>query len=253
MNRKEKMIMATSFEIDIALSDATVAGLEANNYQLYGFKGADGTGGVGVPVIWFASETFSNTNQLQWTEQYGAYTSLTTALAPGVQITASSSAQINLGQQAAVAANGVVSVNNKGVAGIIEVLNTTNVPYSCGVSVVNPATKKATPICAFPLFGKGLDTFIPIELVFLTFATAPVNTGTVIEQSFAPGILIDMTGQVAPVALSFDLNNGWSGPGFTTNYPATTDLTGLLINPGDAQTKSRRAARRARALAQIAA
>jgi len=245
--------MANSFQIDIALDSQTVADLDQNGYQLYGFKGADATGGAGVPVVWFSTETFSNTNQLQWTEQYGVYTSLTTNLAPGVQITASSSQPINLGQQATVGPNGVVSVNNSGTAGIIEVLNDTSAPFTCGVSVENPITNASTAICAFPLFGQGLDTFIPIELVFLTFATQPVNTGTVIEQAFAPGILINMTGQTAPVQLSFNMNTGWTGPGFTTNYGPTTSLTALLINPGDALTRSMRAARRAKALAKRAA
>jgi hypothetical protein len=237
--------MANSFEIDIALDDATVENLTENNYQLYGFKGADATGGAGVPVVWFASQTFSSNNQLTWSEQYGAYTSLTTSLAPMTQIRTSSSAKMNLGQQASVGANGVVSVNNSGTAGILEILNTTTSPYTCGASVVNPVTGKASPICAFPLFGNGLDTFVPLELVFLTFATLPVNTGTVIEQSFAPGILIDMTGQTSPVSVSFDINDGWSGPGNTTNYAATASLSGLLINPGDSVAKSGRAARRA--------
>jgi hypothetical protein len=112
--------------------------------------------------------------------------------------------------------------------------------------VLNYVTNVSNPICAFPLFGQGLDQFTPIELAFFMFATTPVNTGTVIEQAFSPGILVDMTGGATSTAVSFDINAGWTGPGNTTNYPATTSLTQLLINPGGSQALSLRASQRAR-------
>ena len=37
-------------------------------------------------------------------------------------------------------------------------------------------------------------TFTPVEKILLMFATAVIDTGSVIEQAFSPGALIDLTG-----------------------------------------------------------
>lgn len=243
--------MSDTFTVNVNLSDATVGAL-GSNFKLYGFKGIDGSGG-GVPVVWFSTDQFSDINAIQWQEQYAGYTSTTTDLVPMAQITASDSKPMNLGQQGAVGPHGVITVNNNGSPGVLEILNTTTTQFTCGVSVFNQITNSASPICAFPLFGQGLDEFAPIELVFLMFATNPVNTGTVIEQSFGPGILIDMTGQTAPVSVSFDINLGWTGPGNTTNFAASAQLVPMLINPGTSQQQSIRAAKRAAARSKKAA
>jgi hypothetical protein len=153
---------------------------------------------------------------------------------------------MNLGQTMNVGAGGVGTVVNTGSPGYLNIYNQTTTPYTCGVSVFNQVTNSANPICAFNLFGGGLDTFVPVEIIYLMFATQAVNTGTVIEQAFAPGIQVNMTGQSTPAPLTFDINNGWTGPGYSTNYPANQNLLPLLINPGGAEAVSVRAATRFR-------
>jgi hypothetical protein len=233
----------TSYSVVIDIDSQSVTTLLQNGYWLYAFQGADGPAD-GVPVVWFNTQAISAVNTITWEEYYSGYTSTTTNLAPGTQIVATFSAPMSLGQEMSVAAGGIGTVTNTGTPGYLEVLNTTNTPYTCGVSVLNPSTNLSNPIAAFPLFGQGLDSFVPVEYCFFMFATQAVNTGSVVEQSFAPGILINMTGQTAPVTVSFDINNGWSGPGNTTNYPANASLQ-MLINPGGASAASVRAAQRA--------
>jgi hypothetical protein len=246
IRRKKKGIaMSTQYSVTISLDSSTVTALQDGGYQLYGFQGVDAPGD-GVPVVWFSTTAFSSTNEIEWEEQYGGYTSTTTNLAPGTQIIASSSAAMNLGQLMTVNTGGIGTVTNNGTPGSLEILNNTNTQFTCGITVLNYVTNVSNPICAFPLYGSGLDEFTPIELAFFMFATTPVNTGTVIEQAFSPGILVDLTGGTTTTAVSYDINNGWTGPGNTTNYPATTSLTQLLINPGGTQAMSVRSARRAR-------
>ena len=234
----------TSYSVVISIDATSVTTLLQNGYQLYAFQGADGPAN-GVPVVWFSTNAISASNTISWEEYYSGYTSTTTNLSNGVQIVAAFSAPMTLGQEMTVGAGGIGTVTNTGTPGYLEVLNNTTTPFTCGVSVLNPVSNTSNPIAAFPLFGQGLDTFVPVEYAFFMFATQPVNTGSVIEQAFAPGILINMTGQTAPVTVSYDINNGWTGPGITTNYPAGTSMQ-MLINPGGATAASARAAQRAR-------
>lgn len=241
---------ASPFAISITMSSDTVTQLLQNGYQLFGFKGVDGpVSPQAAPLVWFTTSAFSALTTVSWTEQYGGYTSTNTNIAANTVMNASFSANMALGQQMNVGAGGIGSVVNTGTPGLLDILNQTTTPFTCGVTVFNVTTNISSPICAFPLFGGGLDNFAPIEIIYLMFATNAVNTGTVIEQSFAPGISIDMTGVTTTAPLTFDINEGWTGPGYSTNYPASTSLLPLLINPGGSAAMSVRAAdRRKRAL-----
>jgi hypothetical protein len=234
---------ATAYSVEITMSNETVEQLLNNGFQLYGFKGVDGPPN-GVPVVWFSTNVFSMNTNISWTEQYAAYTSLQTNLGPGTQIVASSSSEISLGQLDTINIGGIGTVTNDGSVGEIAVLNATTTPYTCGLSVMNLTTGSANPICAFPLFGGGLDNFAPIEVVYFMFATNPINTGVVVEQAFAPGIQVDMSGGITTATLEFDINMGWRGPGYTTSYPANQNLVPVLVNPGGVKSVSQRQARR---------
>ena len=230
--------------VQIEMSAQTVDSLQKNGFQLYGFKAFDGPPNS-VPVVWFSTNRFSQITTVSWTDQYGAYTSLET-IAPGTRIVSTSSVDINLGQLDTIGIGGIGTVTNNGTPGQIGILNATTTPYTCGLSVVNGVTNSANPICAFPLFGNSLDNFAPIELVYFMFATNPIDIGVVVEQSFADGIQVDLTGGNTTASVAFDINAGWSGPGNTTNYPPDQNLLPLLVNPGGHKAVSRRQARRFR-------
>jgi hypothetical protein len=234
---------ASNFSIVISMSPATVTALQQNGFQLYGFSGVDGPPGT-VPVVWFSTSTYSAKTTIGWEEQYGGYTSLTTDIAPDTIITATFSAPMSLGQTMDVGIGGIGTVVNGGTLEALSILNETTTEFTCGITVVNQVTNTSNPICAFNLFGMGLDVFAPVEIVALMFATNPIDTGTVIEQSFAPGIVVNMTGQTAAAQLTFDINNGWTGPSFTTNIAANTNLIPFLINAGNMTGVSARAAYR---------
>jgi len=97
---------------------------------------------------------------------------------------------------------------------------------------MNLTTHEATPLCAFPLFGNNMDVIIPIEKVLLMFSTTPVNTGTVIEQSYGSGLLIDLTAENHR-SVGYDINKGWSWGGYSwaQSVPPSAELVPLLIEP----------------------
>lgn len=224
---------SSSFSVTITMSDDTVTALKEDGFQLFGFKGVSGpVSREARPLVWFKASEFSGITTVKWTEQYGCYTSTTTDIAANTVIEASDTKLMALGKTMNVGDGGIGTVVNTGDPGLLAISNQDKKEYTCGVTVMNPFTKVNSPICAFPLFIGAIDNFAPIEIIYLMFATDPVDTGTVIEQSFDRGISVDLTGVTAPVSLSFDIGpTGWSGPGFSTSHPANTALLPLLVNP----------------------
>ena len=150
---------------------------------------------------------------------------------PNGSITAGYHTNIDLGEQLNVVAKGTGSVVSGGPTTAISIYNTTQTPFTCGISEVVEGTAK--PLCAFPLYGTQLDVMAPIAKVFLMFSTKPVNTGTVIEQAYSPGIFIDLTANNERT-VDYAINRGWSWSGvWAKQIPPNENLVPLLIeNPG---------------------
>lgn len=224
-------VTSTLYGIDFTLSQETLTALTSGNYNLYGFKAVKTAQGGGAPLVWFQlpPANLSATMSLKWTEQYQAYTS-TSAIISGGQVTAGFNVGIDLGQQLTVGANGTGPV----VAGTnpqaITIRNTISQPFTCGISQ-SAADGSTNPMCAFPLYGNQLDAIVPIEKVLLLFSSTPVNTGTVIEQAYGPGILVDLTGEAHRDGISYDINKGWAWGGFSwaQSVPADDSVVPLLI------------------------
>lgn len=227
----------TPYQVTINLDATTITDLVNGNYQLYGFKAVQTSQGGGAPLVWFASKNFMAATVVSWEEQYQAFTSLSQIISGG-QIVASSPYDITLDQTLNVGANGVGNVVEGGTALAISIFNTTTQQFTCGISEMQNGVP--LPLCAFPLYGNGMDVIAPIERVLLMFSTLPVNTGTVIEQAYSQAILIDLTGDNQRV-VSFDINTGWNWGGFSwaQAIPANANLIPLLIeSPTDAFKRS---------------
>jgi hypothetical protein len=224
--------MATPYGINITMDQSTVIALQSSGFSLYGFKGVQTSLQGGAPLVWFQSRQFSLNTDVTWQEKYQAYTS-NSAIIPNGQITASAAYSIDIGQTLNVDnPAGTGKVTTGGVQNAISINNQTTTQFSCGISQVQGTTNTATPLCAFPLFGLGLDAMAPIELVMLEFATASVNTGTVIYQAFSQAVLVDLTVE-SQVPVSFNINTGWSANGspYAKFFPAGTNIAPLLLKP----------------------
>lgn len=222
----------SAYQVNLTLSQATVLALQGGGYNLYGFKAVQSTMKSGAPLVWFSmpATNLLTTNNIGWTEQYQAYISNTLPVAPNTTVVASATVDISLGQQWNVEPGGGDDVTTAGPAIAISINNTTKTPFSCGVSMEQNGV--FNPLCAFPLYGGGLDVIAPIEKIVLIFSTLPVNTGTVIEQAFSPGIFIDLTADNQR-SVAFDINQGWSwdGGSWGQQIPANSTLIPFLVEP----------------------
>jgi hypothetical protein len=230
------------YSIDITMDTATVGKLDAQGYYLYGFKAVQGSGGS--PVLWFQADSsvYGPTTLINWVEQYAAYVS-NSGIVPGGTISNPTSYPAGLGDELIITSpSGLGSVQGGATPGAISIYNSTGSPFgSCGIAqapTVSGSGQQAAPICAFPLNGNGMDVIAPIEQVFLMFATTQVNTGSVIEQSFASGLSVDLTLENSR-NISFDINAGWSWGGGTwgQSYPPGTDLVSLLVQSSASLTR----------------
>ncbi len=221
---------ATPYEIDITMSPDTVTALVNGNYNMYGFKAVQAAQGGGAPLVWFQlpKTSYSTLTKVAWEVQYQAYTS-TSKIISGGSVTASFSADIDLEQVLNVTDGGIGQVTSGGASKAISILNTISQQFTCGISQ-QAADGSDNPMCAFPLYGQQLDVIAPIEKVLLMFSTTPVDTGTVIEQAYSPGILIDLT-SLNQRAITYDINYGWTWGGFNwaQSVPARSKLVPLLI------------------------
>jgi hypothetical protein len=233
---EESVDDGTPYQITINMDGDTVTALLNGNYWLYGFKAVQTTQGGGSPLVWFATQDFMAQTQISWEEQYQAFTSQSQII-PGGEITATSPYDITLDQTLTVGAGGVGTVTAGGTQLAISIVNTTDTQFTCGVSELQNGV--AMPLCAFPLYGGGgVDVIAPIEKVLLMFSTKPVNTGTVIEQAYSPGILIDLTGENQRI-VTFAMNQGWSWGGYSWAQPVNyaAQLVPLLIEPANSSLK----------------
>lgn len=230
--------MSETYQLSITLEPATIEALVQNEFQLYAFKGVSASS-FGKATIWWSTATLAVDNLISWTDDYSAYSANTFAKS-GATITAADHKAITLGQKAIVGSGLLIHVTNDGVPESIDIFNGMEQPCTCGVMVRNRVTGKSSPICALPLLGGESDQIVPNEMVYFTFATTRVHSSTVVEQSFAPGILIDMTGKASldptlppQVSVAFDINIGWAAiPPFMTQIEPGADLSPLLIKVG---------------------
>lgn len=236
---------ATAYQIAVTMSQETLDQLVAENYFLYAFKAVRSTQQSGAPLVWFklGHPGYSESTVLDWQVQYQAYTS-TDHIVPDGHVTATFHADIELGQMLHVQTDGGDGeVLDDGTADVISILNETNSLFACGIAAPTPGGAGSNPICAFPLHGQSEDLFAPIEKVLLMFSTAPVNTGTVIEQAYSSGVLVNVTGGIART-VNFEIETGWSWGGGTWAVPVkpAANLVPLLIESQNAVSQADRLA-----------
>jgi hypothetical protein len=236
MHGEITMPNATSYQISITMPQETADTLASQGYQLYGFKAVNGPSN-GKPVVWFATSAYGLTTKVQWSESYRVFTSRSAVISPNTQVSVDNDYDAGLQDVLTVTSpTGTGQVVNGGPDDSISVVNGTSTPFTCGISQLK-SDGTYGPLAVFPLFGNSEDEMVPVEKVFLMFASNTINTGTVIEKSFSSGILVDMTGATADAsgaltrAVSYDLNASWSDNSATwgTVLPPNTSLVPLLI------------------------
>ena len=232
--------MATSYQIQITMTQETIAQLKKSGFNLYAFKAVQNGNKDAAPLVWFKTQRddlLTNTT-INWSEQYQAFISNSQIISGGV-VDGSNAADINLGQTANVDKDGNLDAVNKGNALAISLNNPTQTPYQAsGISEL--VNYKLSPMIALPLHGGTLEEFIPIEKVLLMFATPSVNTGTVIYQTYSEGVLVDLTtaqGTPKTRAIKYVVDKGWDWglENWGQSVAADEDLVPILINPSSSR------------------
>ena len=233
------------YQVDITMNTGTVNNLYDNDYSLYAFKAVQTKVPNGVPVVWFQYSEYSVNTSINWSVEYEAYTSRS-AIIPGGKIVSSFNTPIQLNQTLVVdQKGGTGQVKAGGVPLAISIENSLVEKYTCGIS--QTVEGQSNPMCAFPLFGNGLDVIAPIQKVLLMFATESVNTGTVIYQAYSQGLLIDLTSanqRQVEFVMSDDFTGWkWNGGSWAQKVKANESLVPLLIevpsfSPSFAQRRS---------------
>lgn len=194
-----------TYQVTISIDSDTQNWLRNSGFTLYAFKAVAGKNGQ--PTVWFTSNAFLDNVQVQWSENIQGYIS-NTVVQPNVVIQASTMKAISLGQTWQVASDESSTIVSKGQSGAV----TFHSEYSgsslaCGLCA-QTANGDPTPYCAFDLEGGISVQLTPIEKVAFILATDSINTGTVIEQAFSDGILIDMTSNNTQ-SLKYVKGQGW--------------------------------------------
>lgn len=217
-----------TYQITLVMETDTVTALERSGYSLFGFKAVEGLDRAGVPLVWFQTRQYSLRTVISWRAQYYAYTLLQDS-GPSALIRASASYAISPGQVLEVQhRTGLGSVFQEGMPGTISIHNQTTAPMTTGLSQAQGNI--SSPICAFPLYGEGMQRLIPLEKVMLMFSTEPLAPGDAFRRSPDLAILIDLS-TARSRTVRFDINQGWSwgGAAWAQKVPAGSDVVPWLI------------------------
>jgi hypothetical protein len=181
-----------------------------------------------APLVWFQSQTFLANTQVNWTDQYQAYIS-SSQIIPNGTIAVANAIEIGIGQTATVDPNGNLTVNTQGPPSAISFVNQSPNQWTNGIAQV-VLGQALSPVVALPLYGSMMNLIAPIETVLLTIASARISTGTMLSQSPAAGVLIDLT-SASSRTVNFDINYGWNwgGGSWGTLVQAGADLAPILI------------------------
>lgn len=234
-----------NLQVQITMNMSTVQALSDNGSLLYGLKAVRSSSAAGRPLVWM-TQPYSTNTTIGWTTATAAYTSFS-PIQESVVVFPGFSAAIQTGQTLRVTAGGVGTIVTGGAPDQISLFNTTQTYFTCGLAQ-SSGSQASAPFCAFPLYGGNLQSFGPVEKILLMFSTDQLAPGTVIESTLSkapavvpslflaaisPGVLIDMTGAVNPVAVAFDINQGWSwATGVkAVRVAANANLVTLLIEP----------------------
>lgn len=249
------------FSINIQMSSETVKHLKENDFQLLGFKAVKVSGKLRVPLVWFATDQYLVNTTISWSGDYQTYISSQLDLVPdqvikpcplraltdkdmisfrmvkahvkAFAIWACSSESIKLGENMIVDQYGNTTVEkSRWNNGLISIINNSSSQWTCGISQAISNSSEFYPLLTFSLYGGGNQcVLIPINKVALMFAPSSVKTGTVVTQSFASAIVVDLVDEQERNII-YDLNNGWSpiDKNWAVVIPSNSNLLEIL-NP----------------------
>lgn len=224
----------TTFSMDFDFTSAeqkkVLTYLQANNYQLLGFKGAKGPNqlAVGVPT-WF-SVPFGNifgTVAIDYEPKYKVYVFNKSQIAAYTTIEMQAlSSEIALGNGLVFNADGTFTTGTNPVPpGSIALTNnrpagTPNVTVGLAGLINTPAGQQYLPFCAFTLTPQGSINMTPQETIALFAAQVNLQSGNVQAVASAPGCSFSFSSSTTSYQLQI-LDSTYQ----VLNAPGTTPVT----------------------------
>lgn len=216
--------MSTIREIQVAVDATTLTALRDLGYALYVLRAVDTNNAGAKPLVMVAVTEVMNHTAIALPSTLQAFVTVS-----GSVIDVSVSASVELGDVFTYVSGGAPTVTPGGNPKGVTVLNGTTDPLTAGLGA-GPAGGPLMPFVSAPLYGLGGDIFAPKDSFLVTFSTAGLSSGAVLNASMSQSLLIDMADQTQ-VAVGFDINKGWNygGASWGQVVPAGASLQKALV------------------------
>lgn len=228
-----------SYNVNVSIDQNTRDYLMGHSYSMYVFKGIQAGGGA-VSTVWqtvTGQQLYGqDSNDINWTENF--YIGETQVqMTNGATITGTAPYKGADGNPAAVALGKLYTYDNAGwqpqpkAGPQSQSFAIANLPRQTNNFYVSQ-NQSGQYIAVQNLVGSGgLGTFEPLESIAILLATQSYNTGTLIIQTYTPGIIAMLSGQSPNVQVAYNVDTGWSGPANQTqNIGAVDSIYDALIN-----------------------
>ncbi|HLM69063.1 MAG TPA: hypothetical protein VK358_16100, partial [Longimicrobium sp.] len=201
---EQQATMGTN-SITIQMEPATLTALTESGYSLLAFAAVQVSDAEAQPLVWFTTQSYLETTQVQYGAGYQAFTAAfavpASPVAPGFSTT------IAPGQELLVQTSfGTGLVTENGWQGALAIANQTTTPFQCGIS--EPVGGAFAPVCLLPLHGYNGQLIVPLPSILLMFSTGAPGAGTPLARATGPGVLLDVGTEPAP-QVSYDIDQGW--------------------------------------------
>lgn len=236
-----------TLQLELSMSEGTVAALLAGGYSLYGFQVMRSSDRSGRPLVGFASMSYVPSTRLVWPVWSDVYSSRS-VIQRGTEVRIGFSTRVAPGQRLILNDTGAGRIADGGVPDAVTITNDASSPFAVGLA--GGADGSESPLCSFRVAPSQVQVLRPERRLAFFFATVSLPTGSVVESSlsatmrpgavavgggaFSSGILIDFS-KDSSRSSRFDFNEGWGqrDVGWATPLSATQDLVPVLINDED--------------------
>ncbi|HUI19457.1 MAG TPA: hypothetical protein VLZ74_00195 [Methylocella sp.] len=227
------------YNVTVSIDGATRDYLMGHSYSMYVFKGVQAGGGA-VSTVWqtiTGQQLYGQaTNVINWTENF--YIGETQVqMTNGATITGTAPYNGADGNPAPVALGKLYTYDTTGwqpqpkPGPQPQSFAITNLPKQTNNFYVSQNDSGQYIVVQNLVGNGGLGTFQPLESIAILLATQSYDTGTLIIQTYTPGIIAMLSGQAPNVQVAYNVNTGWSGPGNQTkNIGAVDSMYDALIN-----------------------
>ncbi|HVW14155.1 MAG TPA: hypothetical protein VHB54_10040 [Mucilaginibacter sp.] len=218
--------MAT-YTVFITLSDSTLQSLYAGKFWLRVYKGITASAPV-VNTVWYTTNVFSSTVQIQWTDDYYGFIYPGVPLTKGTMISSGPLNAIQPGNVLSIGPAGSTSISTiGGNANALTFVNNSSNIRICGAA--QPVNGNPRLYTAMQMMGSGTNVAAPKELLLLVFETGEFDAGRIVTRTLNSSLQINMMSST-PVTIAFDYQNSWdtNGDPNATILPNSISITGQL-------------------------